>query len=114
MGIRRALRSSTNVFIQWPFTTLSGSEHVEAPRFPTWKHELTARRRRAKRRLGLAGIMRNKNFQRLAVALIVIACSIMLFVALAFALSGKVLGAPSASAARQLSRCHRSYPGFPG
>ena len=39
--------------------------------------------------------MRNKNFNDWAVALVVIACSIMLFLALAFALSGKVLGAPS-------------------
>mgnify|MGYP003693971085 CR=1 FL=1 len=52
-------------------------------------------RERAKRPLGPAGIMRNKNFNDWAVALIVIACSIMLFLALAFALSGKVLGAPS-------------------
>ena len=47
------------------------------------KHELTALRERAKRRLGLAGHMRNKNFNDWAVALIVIACSIMLFLALA-------------------------------
>jgi ABC-type transporter Mla subunit MlaD len=38
--------------------------------------------------------MRNKNFNDWAVALIVIACSIMLFLALAFALSGKLLGQP--------------------
>jgi ABC-type transporter Mla subunit MlaD len=38
--------------------------------------------------------MRNKNFNDWAVALIVIACSIMLFLALAFALSGKMLGQP--------------------
>jgi ABC-type transporter Mla subunit MlaD len=41
--------------------------------------------------------MRNKNFNDWAVALIVIACSVMLFLALAFALSGKTLGAPSRS-----------------
>jgi ABC-type transporter Mla subunit MlaD len=41
--------------------------------------------------------MRNKNFNDWAVALVVIACSIMLLLALAFALSGKVLGAPSRS-----------------
>ena len=58
-------------------------------------HELTALRERTKRPLGPAAIMRNKNFNDWAVALIVIACSIMLFLALAFALSGKVLGAPS-------------------
>jgi ABC-type transporter Mla subunit MlaD len=39
--------------------------------------------------------MRNKNFNDWAVALIVIACSIMLFLALAFALSGKMLGPPA-------------------
>jgi hypothetical protein len=38
--------------------------------------------------------MRNKNFNDWAVALIVIACSVLLFLALAFALSGKTLGAP--------------------
>jgi ABC-type transporter Mla subunit MlaD len=94
-GIRRALRSSTNVFIQSPFITLWGSEHVEAPSVSDLKHELTALTERTKRPLGSAAIMRNKNFNDWAVALIVIACSIMLFLALAFALSGKVLGAPS-------------------
>jgi ABC-type transporter Mla subunit MlaD len=39
--------------------------------------------------------MRNKNFNDWAVALIVIACSIILFLALAFALSGKMLGQPA-------------------
>jgi ABC-type transporter Mla subunit MlaD len=39
--------------------------------------------------------MRNKNFNDWAVALIVIACSVMLFLALAFALSGKTLGQPA-------------------
>jgi ABC-type transporter Mla subunit MlaD len=39
--------------------------------------------------------MRNKNFHDWAVALIVIACSLLLFLALAFALTGKTLGAPS-------------------
>ena len=72
-----------------------GSEHVEAPSVSDLKHGLTALREKAKRPLGPAGTMRNKNFNDWAVALIVIACSIMLFLALAFALSGKVLGAPS-------------------
>ncbi len=39
--------------------------------------------------------MRNKNFNDWAVALAVIACSILLFLALAFALSGTTLGQPS-------------------
>ena len=39
--------------------------------------------------------MRNKNFNDWAVALIVIACSVMLFLALAFALSGRMFGQPS-------------------
>jgi ABC-type transporter Mla subunit MlaD len=39
--------------------------------------------------------MRNKNFHDWAVALIVIACSILLFLALAFALTGRMFGAPS-------------------
>jgi ABC-type transporter Mla subunit MlaD len=39
--------------------------------------------------------MRNKNFNDWAVALVVIACSILLFLALAIALSGKMLGQPS-------------------
>jgi len=39
--------------------------------------------------------MKNKNFNDWAVALVVVACSILLFVALAFALSGKMLGQPS-------------------
>lgn len=38
--------------------------------------------------------MRNKNFNDWAVALIVIACSVLLFLALAIALSGKMLGQP--------------------
>jgi len=39
--------------------------------------------------------MKNKNFHDWAVALAVIACSILLFLALAFALSGTTLGQPS-------------------
>ncbi len=39
--------------------------------------------------------MKNKNFNDWAVALAVIACSILLFLALAFALSGTTLGKPS-------------------
>ena len=56
-------------------------------------------------RPGLPG-MKNKNFNDWAVALAVIACSILLFLALAFALSGKTLGQPSRPLARQFSRCH--------
>lgn len=41
--------------------------------------------------------MKNRNFNDWAVALIVVACSIVLFLALAFALSGKMLGSPSRS-----------------
>jgi phospholipid/cholesterol/gamma-HCH transport system substrate-binding protein len=41
--------------------------------------------------------MKTRNLNDWAVALIVIACSIVLFLALAFALSGKMLGSPSRS-----------------
>ena len=58
--------------------------------------------------------MKNKNFNDWAVALAVIACSILLFLALAFALSGTIAGKAFARLARQFSRCHRHEPWLAG